>query len=226
MNEFVAAMHQQLSPHGFEKSGAKLRRPRGSEWLFIDFQRNRYSDRDHTSLWGWVGLTSDAIARFLGFRRLAKRPAAWEIAASFTHFLPELKRAPEWLIEETPDPAWDRRTHVQRRGNVLEVAEHVASVIVQRVLPEVAPFSSDEEICRLVLAGKNLCGCRLIDDFHMAILTAHFGPREAFERYAAAAIERNQWPRRFVDQLRRGELYAPGFGPAEKGDKPIKPLER
>ena len=80
-----------------------------------------------------------------------------------------------------------------------------------------------------MLAGVRVGRRPIADDFRMAIRTARHGPSEAFECYVAALLA-DPTPARLyraqIEHLRRGEFYAPGFAPGEKGDRPLKPPAR
>lgn len=226
---FLAAVATHLAPHGFDRTGHKFRRPRRTEWLFVDLERGRNSDRDHTLLRAYVGLTSDAIARFLGYRRLSRRPSAWEITAGIGDFFVASNSEPWWLIETVEDPEWCAGSSgdIVCRGDVVTVAANFAAVVIDQVLPGVERYVSDEAIRDQIRAGARHNGRLLAHHFQMAILTARFGPPDAFEHYAAEILASRSWPNRYyepqLDRLRRGDFFAPGFAPGEKGDKPIKP---
>ncbi len=130
---FLAAVAERLAPHGFEKTGRAFRRARGSEWLFVDVERGRSSDHDHMLLRGTVGLTSDAIARFRGYRKLSRKPSGWELVVPVGDFFYRASTEPWWLIESHHDPdrcAGAGSDDIVCRGDVVHVAAHFASVVL------------------------------------------------------------------------------------------------
>jgi hypothetical protein len=221
LEKLAQSLATRLAPHGFERSRESFYRDQpGGEVLKIDLERHRQSDDNHLKVRVAASLTCEAIARFKGERKLSRRPKHGEFVAFLGEFLPR-KIDAWWLVEEALDPEWNEKW-LAGRGTVDEIADQIASVIVSEVLPAVAPLTSEVAIRDFVLAGGSFGGWGRIDPLDMAVLTAKHGPPEAFERYAERTLTKPDWPesyyRPLIERLRRGDFYAPGFAPGEKGE--------
>lgn len=216
---FFLALSTRLAPQGFERSAGALfqDRPDG-EVVKLGTQKSRHSDRAHSIVQVHVGLTCEGIARFLGERKLTRRPRKPELGAALGEFFDHRGDA-WWLVEAAPDPAFHHgHGQLAGRGSPDEVAESIASIVVDRVLPALAPLTSELALRDYALAGGRI-GRSVFHPMHVALLTAKHGPPEAFERYAAATLARQDSPewyyRPLIDRLRRGDVYAKGFAPGD-----------
>lgn len=221
--QLAQSLATRLGPHSFERVRERFYRDwPGGEVLVLDLERHRHSDESHLKVRVGVSMTCETIARFLGGRKLSRRPKDPEFGAILGEFFHRNDDA-WWLVEETPDPEWQDKL-LAGRGTADEVANKIATVVASKVLPSLAPFTSDTAIRDHVLAGGNF-GRWGVNPFLMAVLTAKHGPAEAFECYAERTLTRSDWSEEYykplIERLRRGDFFAPGFAPGEKG-VPVK----
>ena len=223
--KLTTALADELATLGFTRSRDRFWMLNGEEYLIVRLERLRGSDEEHLLVRAYVEISCDCVARFMGAEPLRAPRTSGEFVSWMGNFFTKHAEA-WWVVEDRPDPEWTR-AYVVGRGDPRQVAKSIREVVKEHVLPATLRYTSGPAIRDAILAT----GRGPASDWwphwllYMAILTARFGPEDQFELYAKRTLESRSLPPEhyapLIERLRRGDFYAPGFAPGEKG-KPKK----